>query len=132
MSKTKRNKLLVYLGLVIAIVLIAMIIFRKNYDEEIMVSEPVWQCDYFDGIWRCEVSFFVKNNTHHHLVGNIGVRGINLQKKKGSRLDELSNVVYVPYSLQEYEGKDFQGIEIEAKLKPTRVNLTIINKETTY
>lgn len=105
---------------------------RKNFDKEILVSDPTWQCGYFDGIWKCEVSFFLKNNTHRHLVGIVGVRGINLQKKKGSRLDELSNIMYVPYSLQEYEKKDFQGVEIEAKLKPTRVNLTIIEKETTY
>lgn len=132
MSKTKRNKLLLCLSLIVGILLIAMIILRKNYDEEILVSEPTWQCGYSDGVWKCEVSFSLKNNTHRHLVGNIGVRGINLQKKKGSSLDELSNIVYVPYSLQEYEKKDFQAVEIEAKLKPTRVNLTIIDKETTY
>lgn len=105
-----------------------MLALRKNVDSEITISEPEWQCNYLKYSWECDVRFTLKNLTHKHFYGSIGVRGINRRTTRNNTNNELSEITYIPFFLQEYEKKDFQG-KILTKAEPKRINLSIIEKK---
>jgi len=129
----KKNKptFLLYALPAIAIIFASMFFLRKNEDKEIQTSKPDWECTYEKTLWKCDVTFSVKNNTHKQMVGMVNVRGVNLKKSNRTRLNALSEPAKVPYDLGEYEKKDFNTI-IYAKMIPKKVTLTVIDKQKQY
>ena len=129
MIKNKKfPKLLLYTLVSAIVVFWAMLILRKNTDKNIQISKPTWQCEYIKYSWSCDVQFTIKNNTHIQQAGKIGIRGINIKRSRKLNFDELSDVTYVHFSLNEYEEKPLKGT-ITAKREPKKVNLTFIEKE---
>lgn len=131
MHKNKKPIFLLYALPIIVVIFTTMFFLRKNDDKEITISKAQWGCIYENTFWKCDVNFSVRNNTHKQIVGVINVRGVNLKKSNRTRLHAISDPSQVTYDLNEYEQKELHSV-IFAKLKPKRVNLTVVDKQKNY
>lgn len=69
-----------YSSIIIIILIILISAYYFSRDEEIVYSEPQWNCSYLNNKWNCTVSFEVINKTHTQQVRKVSIRGVKVPK----------------------------------------------------
>ena len=96
--------------------------------KDILITEPKWNCEREQEQWVCDVTFLIRNKTNKQIKGDVSVRGLAMKGNDKVDGNILSDDNIVSFELADYETKTLQT-QIYAQRKPSRVNLTIINKE---
>lgn len=72
----ERNKK--YISITVVIIAVFLLSSYLNSDEEVVFSEPQWNCINSDNKWKCTVSFEVINETHTQQIRKASIRAITV------------------------------------------------------
>ena len=107
----------------IIIVAILSAAYYFSRDEEVIYSDPKWNCINSNNKWKCIVSFEVINETHMQQFRKVSIRGVTISGGKYGRIamhgEKIFDIEMAPketFEITEYLMVDRKPIEIKVKL----------------